>query len=193
MTRESAHVAALRVALGKGLAYHREQNRITQLDLAEQLYYDRTSIAKIETGQQGAPEAFWREADELLDAGGELVAGFDALSTVKASRNQPNTQAAPRRGTPADVLTDMLAAAVVPVAQATNRVRSTSALPDQVDVVIDLEALSRALSQHSRRVLMGEPADWAEITERLRSATAACQRHITIEVCTQGIAARETV
>lgn len=74
----------------------------------------------------------------------------------------------------------------MPVARAATKVPSTSASPDQVDVVIELEALSRALAEHSRRVLMGEPADWAEITERLSEATTACRRRVVIEPCAAG-------
>ena len=182
VTRESVHVTALRIALGKSLAHHRERNGLKQSDLAERLYYDRTSISKIETGQQPAPETFWFEADRLLNAGGELIAGFDALVAVKASDGRPNTRVAQSPGgTSADMLADSLTAAMLPVARASDKVRPTSADPDQVDAAIQLEALSRALSEHSRRVLMGEPADWAAITDRLSAATTTCQRRVIVE------------
>jgi hypothetical protein len=70
---------------------------------------------------------------------------------------------------------------MMPVARASAKVPSTSASPDQIDVVIELEGLSRALAEHSRRVLMGEQADWAEITDRLSQATTACRRRVVIE------------
>lgn len=180
--RESVYVAALRAELGRSLAHHRERSRIKQAELAERVYYDRTSISKIETGQQHAPESFWCEADQLLGAGGELVAGFEALSAAKVSDSQAHVQAAGcRNETPANLLADALTKVMLPVARASDKIRSTSADSDQVDAVIELEALSRALSEHSRRVLMGQPADWVEITERLATATATCQRRITIE------------
>src|SRR6266536_4465704 len=53
--REPEQIAAQRVALGRCLASHREQSGLSQQGLAERLYYDRTSICKIETGQQPAP------------------------------------------------------------------------------------------------------------------------------------------
>jgi transcriptional regulator with XRE-family HTH domain len=191
VTRESAHVATLRAALGKNLAFHRERGDFNQRELAERLYYDRTSISKIETGQQSAPEAFWFEADRLLGAGGELVAGFNALTAAKASVGKAHTQMSVRRDeTPADVLAEALAVAMLPVARASDKVRSTSADPDQVDAVIELEALSRALSEHSRRVLMGEPADWAEIMDQLSAATTTCQRRVTVESCAAGDSGR---
>jgi transcriptional regulator with XRE-family HTH domain len=187
VTRESAHVAALRAALGRSLAHHRERSGLNQRELAERVYYDRTSISKFETGQQPAPEGFWLEVDRLLGAGGELVAGFNALAAVKAADGQAHRQAAVRRGeTRADMLANALAVALLPVARVSDRVRSTSADSDQVNTVIELEALSRALSEHSRRVLMGEPADWAEITERLSAATTTCRRRVTVEPCAAG-------
>lgn len=184
VTRESAHVAALRVALGKSLADHRERSGLKQTEFAERMYYDRTSISKIETGQQPAPRAFWCEADKLLDAREELLAGFDELTAAKASDGQAGMDVEVRRsGRPADVLADALAAAMLPVAQAAVRVRSTSASSDEIDAVVELEALSRSLAEHSRRVLMGEPVDWAEITERLSRATTTCRRRVVIEPC----------
>lgn len=181
--RESEQVAALRAVLGKCLAGHRERNDLKQSDLAERLYYDRTSISKIETGQQPAPQAFWSTADELLGTDGELVEMFDALTAAKAADRQAERHP---DGQPADVLADAMAAVMLPVARAANRVRSTSACMDQVDTVIELEALSRALAEHSRRVLMGEPADWAAITERLSAAATTCQHRVVVEPCPAG-------
>jgi transcriptional regulator with XRE-family HTH domain len=182
--RESEHIVGQRAALGRCLGSHRERNGLSQQELAKRLYYDRTSISRIEGGQQPAPEAFWSESDRLLGAGGELVAGFNALAAAKASRGMAHTQGATRRGgAPEDVLASALTAAMLPVVRASDKVRSTSADPEQVAAVIELEDLSRALSEHSRRVLMGEPADWAEITEQLSAAAAACRRQVIVESC----------
>lgn len=169
MTRESAHVAALRAALGSSLAEYRERNGLNKRELAERLYYARTSISKIEAGQQSAPRTFWCAADRVLCAGGELVTGFEALAAAKATDG------------PADMLAQALTAAMLPVARATSKISSTSATPDQLDAVLQLEALSRALTEHSRRVLMGEPADWADITEQLIAAAATCGRRVVVQ------------
>lgn len=168
MTRESAHVAALRTALGKSLAGHRERHGLNKTELAERLYYARTSISKIEAGQQPAPRTFWCAADKLLGAAGELVAEFDALASAKASDGQ------------ADMLAEALTAAMLPVARGTTKVRSSSASSDQVAAVIHLETLTRALTEHSRRVLMGEPTDWADITEQLLAAAAICGCRVVV-------------
>lgn len=187
--RESEHVAALRAALGKCLAGHRERNGLTQAELAARLYYDRTSISKIETGQQPAPQAFWLAADKTLNAGGELVAMFDVLADAKAGRGPADRTAEGHAGgNPADLLAGALTAAMLPVARGSNRVRSTSAHTDEVDTVIELEALSRALAEHSRRVLMGDRPDWATITERLNAAATTCRQQVVIEPSAAGTA-----
>lgn len=181
--RESEQVFALRAALGMCLAGHRERNGLKQSELAERLYYDRTSISKIEAGQQPAPQAFWRAADELLSADGELVGIFDALTAVKTADSQADQQTGGRsRNQAADLLAETLAAVTLPVA----RVSSTSAIADQNDLVIELGALSRALAEHTRRVLMGEPTDWVAITERLSAAVTACHRQVVIKPCVAG-------
>jgi transcriptional regulator with XRE-family HTH domain len=181
--RESAQITTQRVALGRRLASHRERSGLSQRELAERLYYDRTSISKIETGQQSAPQTFWREADRLLNAEGVLVAEFDALTCAKTAVMAPSGHAETptRHQRRADALGEALTSVMLPVARTSNRVRSTSASTDQVDAVIELEALSRALSEHSRRVLMGAPADWAEITDRLSAAAVTCQRRVIVE------------
>jgi transcriptional regulator with XRE-family HTH domain len=185
--RESEQIAAQRVALGRCLASHRDRSGLSQQELAERLYYDRTSISKIETGQQPAPRVFWCEADRLLSADGELVAGFDALASAKAAAMASRghvvtpTELQRRDPRPADTLADTLTSVMLPVARTSDRVRSTSASTDQIDTVIELEALSRTLAEHSRRVLMGESVDWAQIADGLRTAAMACQRHVVIE------------
>lgn len=179
MPRESENLAAQRAKLGELLASHRERNGLTQRELAERMFYDRTSISKIEAGQQPAQRAFWCEADRLLSAAGELVAGYDALAAAKASDQQSDEHSS---DCPADVLFEALTTAMVPVARASNRVRSTSASPEQVNTVIELQALSRTLTEHCRRVMMGEPVDWADITEQLDTAARASQCLVVVEV-----------
>jgi transcriptional regulator with XRE-family HTH domain len=56
VTREQ--VAAQRTELGKRLARHRERHALSQKEFAERVFYDRTSITKIEAGRQSAPQAF---------------------------------------------------------------------------------------------------------------------------------------
>jgi hypothetical protein len=185
--RESEQIATQRVALGRVLAGHRERSGLSQQGLAERLYYDRTSISKIETGYQPAPRAFWCDADRLLSADGELVAAFDALASAKAAAVAASghvgvpTELRRRDARSADALADTLTSVMLPVARTSDRVHSTSASTEQIDTVIELEALSRTLAEHSRRVLMGESVDWVQIADQLRTAATGCQRHVVIE------------
>ena len=54
--------------------------------------YERTSIAHIESGSQSAPREFWECADELLCAGGALLADFDEVERAPRSiaRDRPS-------------------------------------------------------------------------------------------------------
>lgn len=83
--RESEQVTALRQSLGQRLAALRHERGLSQHDLAKTTYYHRSSITKIEAGQQPAPRAFWENADQVLGAGGALVDGFDELAAVKSA------------------------------------------------------------------------------------------------------------
>jgi hypothetical protein len=81
----------------------------------------------------------------------------------------------------ADGLAGLLTAALVPVAQRAERVETTAATPEQVDLVIELEALGRMVAEHSRRVLMGEPVEWVDIAERLAAAARACRGQVVVD------------
>lgn len=45
----------------------------------------------------------------------------------------------------------------------------------QVEIIGELEAAGRAITGHSRRVLMGEATDWATLAERLAAAARLCR------------------
>lgn len=66
--------------LGRALARHRADRKISQREFAARVYYDRTSIAHIEAGRQSAPRTFWSRADAVFDAGGALLGSFDRAS-----------------------------------------------------------------------------------------------------------------
>ncbi len=50
--------------------------------------------------------------------------------------------------------------------------------PKQVAIVNELEAVSRAIAEHSRRVLMGEAVDWASLAEQLTGAARSCRSQV---------------
>lgn len=86
MAREPTEVVELRRMLGRRLAVLRGEAGLTQNEIAVALHYDRTSVAHIETGRQGAPRVFWERVDRLLGANGALVAGYDELAHAKVER-----------------------------------------------------------------------------------------------------------
>lgn len=72
----------LRLALGRQLATWRDAAGETQRSLAAQLPFSRSTVANVETGRQQAPREFWQFCDDLLGAGGDLVAAYDHLAAV---------------------------------------------------------------------------------------------------------------
>jgi transcriptional regulator with XRE-family HTH domain len=53
-----------------------------QRSLADQLPFSRSTVANIETGRQQAPREFWQLCDDLLGAGGDLLAAHDRLAAA---------------------------------------------------------------------------------------------------------------
>lgn len=83
MGREPADIAELRRALGGRLAIFRKAADLTQGQLAAAAYVDRTTVSHIEKGRARADEAFWQTADQLTEAGGQLVAAYRQLEAAK--------------------------------------------------------------------------------------------------------------
>lgn len=71
---------------------------------------------------------------------------------------------------------------LVELAASRERQSSTSATPEQVEIVGDLEALSRALVDHTRMVLMGEAVDWAQIADQLAALETRCRRQVRVRL-----------
>ncbi|MGH3980840.1 MAG: helix-turn-helix domain-containing protein [Pseudonocardiaceae bacterium] len=83
-------VAAQRRHLGSALATFRHAAELSQAKLGEYTHYDRTSINKIEHGQQLPDRSFWEAADRLLGADDALLASYDDL--VQAQRRHADRQ-----------------------------------------------------------------------------------------------------
>ncbi|MGB3442311.1 MAG: hypothetical protein WBA97_26515 [Actinophytocola sp.] len=75
-------------------------------------------------------------------------------------------------------------------AQSRARQRITAARPDQVDLVIELAALARAILDHNRRVMAREPVDWAELADELSSAARSCRGQVVLDRSDGGGAAQ---
>jgi transcriptional regulator with XRE-family HTH domain len=173
MTRQSYQVIAGRTALGGLLTQHRERGGLSQRELAMRTHYHRTTISKLEAGTQLAPREFWCTADEVLGADGDLVAAFDELAAMKAcSRGADST----------DVLVDSLNTTLLPPVADIRQIRSAPATPNKIEIVIEFEALSRALTESAWRMLIcDEHVDWLKIAGRLRAVTTMCERQVVME------------
>lgn len=67
------------------------------------------------------------------------------------------------------------------VAQSRARQESTAPSTDVVELVIALDALGRAIVEHNRRLLVGEPVDWDALTDQLGDVERACRRLLSPE------------
>lgn len=64
----------------------------------------------------------------------------------------------------------------------------TKAVPtsSQVEIIGKLEEVNRAVTEHSRRVLMGEATDWASIADQLATAARLCRTQVMTELADIG-------
>lgn len=57
----------------------------------------------------------------------------------------------------------------------------TGATPEEVDLAVDLGRLARLIPDHNKRLLTGEPVDWAELACELEQAAYQCYRLVIID------------
>jgi len=96
-------ITARRRQLGAALATFRKAANLSQVQLGRRTHYDRTSITKIERGQQLPDRPFWQTADVLLDAGGILLSRYDELVQLvraRAEHERMATHVPPGSGRP---------------------------------------------------------------------------------------------
>ncbi|RKT85581.1 Helix-turn-helix domain-containing protein [Saccharopolyspora antimicrobica] len=79
MARTPEAIIELRRALGAALRSFREASPLDQAAIGRITAYSRTSISHIEAGRQFPSRDFWQTADQLLEAGGELLTHFDRV------------------------------------------------------------------------------------------------------------------
>ncbi len=75
-------ITAARRALGRQLAKFRRAKGYNQHQLASHAHYGRSSIANVEVGRQNVPRDFWLRCDQLLEANGTLLRGYDQLQAL---------------------------------------------------------------------------------------------------------------
>jgi len=83
MGRESEELSEKRKLLGKLLAVYRTAAGLTQLQLAQATFCDRTTVTHIEGGRARGDEKFWKAADSHCGADGGLFAEFRRFEAVK--------------------------------------------------------------------------------------------------------------
>jgi transcriptional regulator with XRE-family HTH domain len=88
MAKEPERVVGMRRALGAQLATFRTAAGLTQAQLADLAYCDRTRVTHIEKGRSSADEQFWQVADEACHADGVLLVGFQELEAVRLDHEQ---------------------------------------------------------------------------------------------------------
>jgi len=76
---DSEEVREARRGLGRQLAAYREAAGLIQQELAPKIHYGRSTIANVEIGRQRCSRAFWERCDQVLEAGGALIRGYDEL------------------------------------------------------------------------------------------------------------------
>ena len=91
----SEAIAAARRDLGRLLADFRHRAGLSQRELAQLAGYSAGVVAWAETGRPGVSAQFWERADELLHAGGQLVAGDGQVRCLdRWAREQARTSPA---------------------------------------------------------------------------------------------------
>ena len=93
MLQEPPELVAMRFALGQQLAARREAAGIIQPQIARKTGYSRSSVAHAEAGRQLLTREFWQAADELLQADGALLAGYEQVRSAKEEHEARSREA----------------------------------------------------------------------------------------------------
>ncbi|MGH4025779.1 MAG: helix-turn-helix domain-containing protein [Pseudonocardiaceae bacterium] len=88
MRQEPPELVALKRALGRQLAAWRDAAEIGQQQVARKTGYSRPSVAHAEAGRQLLRRDFWATADDLLEAGGALLAEYEQVLAAKQEHEQ---------------------------------------------------------------------------------------------------------
>jgi transcriptional regulator with XRE-family HTH domain len=103
MDHELDRGTAERRRLGQQLVELRRASGLTQRDLATRLHVERSYVAHSESGRMLPPVRFWESADQLLGAGGALLALFTKACQAKvADATRPNGLKPPGETSAAD-------------------------------------------------------------------------------------------
>jgi len=81
-------------ALGRRLAAWRKTRGLIQDDVARLVHSTRSTVAGVERGEQVVDRVFWVQCESLLQAGGELIAGYDEYRSFEIRHREEKTEAA---------------------------------------------------------------------------------------------------
>lgn len=70
-------------ALGRKLRELRTARGLVQKDVAQRIHSTRSTVANVEAGRQVADRVFWQQCDRILNAGGGLLATYDAYRRLE--------------------------------------------------------------------------------------------------------------
>jgi transcriptional regulator with XRE-family HTH domain len=87
-----SELAVLKRALGRQLAAFRQAAEISQQQVAHKTGYSRSSVAHAEAGRQLLTRDFWKTTDELVNADGALVTGYERVQTAKQEHERRNRE-----------------------------------------------------------------------------------------------------
>lgn len=85
-----------RHSLGRKLAEARGARSLLQKDIAERVHSTRSTVANVEAGRQMVDRVFWQRCDTALQAGGTLVADYDAYRRLHTQYQREQAEAAQR-------------------------------------------------------------------------------------------------
>ncbi|WP_028192760.1 helix-turn-helix domain-containing protein [Salinispora pacifica] len=81
-------------ALGRRLAAWRKTRGLIQDDVARLVNSTRSTVAGVERGEQVVDRVFWVQCESLLQAGGELIAGYDEYRSFEIRHREEKADAA---------------------------------------------------------------------------------------------------
>ncbi|WP_307871071.1 helix-turn-helix transcriptional regulator [Micromonospora sp. C51] len=81
-------------ALGRTLSRWRRARGLTQDDVARRIHSTRSTVANVECGRQVVDRVFWAQCESLLQAGGELIAGYDDYRSLEVRHRQEKADTA---------------------------------------------------------------------------------------------------
>ncbi len=90
---EPPELAVLKRALGRQLAAARQTAEIGQQEVAHKTGYSRSSVAHAEAGRQLLTRDFWKTADDLVQADGALIAGFERIQAARQDHERRSREA----------------------------------------------------------------------------------------------------